>query len=132
MREKTNTVGASLILTSKDRSPDEVSALTGLRQSKVWMAGDLIAGTTRPYGQNGWALESGFGSDADLEGHVRSLVETIRPVASVLKELAKDWDIEMSCTAHANSYVPALHFDRETVQVLAAIGAQIDIDLYCG
>jgi hypothetical protein len=55
------------------------------------MAGDLIAGTMRPYGWNGWSLESGFGSGADLESHVRSIVETIRPVLSVLKELAENW-----------------------------------------
>jgi hypothetical protein len=35
MRERVNEVGASLVLASKDRSPDEVSALMGLRQSKV-------------------------------------------------------------------------------------------------
>jgi hypothetical protein len=127
-----NEVMVSLNLTSKERLPEEVSVLTGLRQTKMWRAGDVIEGATRLYSCNGWSLESGLGSGADLESHILFLIKTIRPAIMALKELSENWDIELDCSVYAKSYVSPLYFNREVVQVLAAIGAQVDIDLYCG
>jgi len=132
MQKQPNQVTASLTLTSKERPPEEILVATGLQPTRVWRVGEMIEGTILSYSWNGWLLESGLGSDADLESHALALTRAIEPAIPALKELSRSWDIELSCTVYANSYVPPLHFSGEVVQALAAIGAQIDIDLYCG
>jgi hypothetical protein len=130
-QEKLSEIAVSIILASNDCLPEEVTAITGLQPTESWRIGDIIKGTGRPYKRNGWLLATRLDSDADLEEHVRALLKSVEHVVPTLSELSKNWDIELNCTVYVGSYVPSLHFDRDIIQILASIGAQIDIDLYC-
>lgn len=129
--EHANEITVCLTLTSKEYLPEEVTVATGLQPTKTWRMKDRIAGTVRSYDWNGWTLASGLDTASDLEDHLSALLERLEPAMPALKELSRRWDVEVSCAIYAKAFVPSCHFDREVTQVLAALGAQIDLDFYC-
>jgi Domain of unknown function (DUF4279) len=126
-----NEVTVSLTLTSTEGSPEDVTARTGLQPTESWRTGDRIGKTVRLYTMNGWSLSSGLDSSAELDDHLRALLDLVEPVRPALSELSTRWELEVSCALYAREYVPACHFDRETIRRLASIGAEIDVDFYC-
>jgi hypothetical protein len=126
-----NEVTVRLTLTSTDGSPEDVTARLGLQPTQSWRTGDPIGKSARLYAMNGWSLSSGLDASAELDDHVRALLGLLEPAMPALRELSERWDLELSCALYAREYVPACHFDRETIERLASIGAEIDVDLYC-
>lgn len=131
MAKPGNEVKVHLTLTSADGSPEDVTARLGLQPTKSWRVGDPIGRSARSYATNGWSLSSGLDASAELDDHVRALLGLVEPVLPALRELPGHWNLELSCALYAREYVPACHFDRKTVERLASIGAEIDVDLYC-
>ena len=129
--EHANEVRVCLTLTSKKYSPEEVTLATGLQPTKTWRMEDWIVGTARSYDWNGWSLASGLDMASELEDHLSALLTRLEPAMSALKELSCRWDLEVSCVIYAKVFVQPCHFDRETIQKLASLGAQIDVDFYC-
>ncbi len=62
----------------------------------------------------------------------RYVDEIIRPNISFLQEIAADSDIIFRVIQYYYSGCnPGFRFDKGVVQILSALGASIDIDLYC-
>jgi len=120
-----------LTLTSDREDPGEVTLRTGLQPEKIWRAGDQIGKSIRKYEQNGWQLGSDRPAEAGFGDHVESLIAKVRPVLPVFRSLKQSWEIELSCAIEVYSSSPELHLEPDALQVLAELGASIDLDLYC-
>ncbi len=125
-----NEIYAELVITSASMRPDEITLLVGLEPTESWRTGEIFgAANVRRRKENGWVLASGLDRSKDLSQHLASLMAKIAPRSEQLRNLA-DCSIEVACVLYAYDYVPAMHFDSAIVSLVAAIGAEIDIDLY--
>lgn len=111
--------------------PEEITRLVGLRPSKTWRMGDLIEGTIRRDAENGWRIDSGLPNSSSLEEHLDRLLTLLEDKKENIAALAESCYSEVSCIVYAIDYVPALTFEKEHLRRIVALGACIDIDLYC-
>ncbi len=126
-------IEASLTLTGENLIPDEISALLDKVPTKIWKTGDLISPrSTLRRKQNGWSLSSNVEDIYYLESHVKSIFEKLRSSWESLVNLCHLYDAEISCVVYVDvgDSVPAIHFDQDTIQKVAELNAEIDVDLY--
>jgi len=130
-----NEISLDLRLMEFDSSPDQITSAIGIVPTKTWKKGDLINPKgTRQHKENGWLISSGLSKECDFEQHLLSLLSIINPHLDKLKEVCATCYVELSCAIYmyceSEESTPAVHLDRQTTQVLAALGAEIDFDLY--
>ena len=126
-------IEASLTLTGENFIPDEISALLDKVPTKTWKTGDLISPrSTLRRKHNGWSLSSNVEDIYYLEAHVKSIFEQLRSSWESLVDLCHLYDAEISCVVYVDvgDSVPAIHFDQGTIQKVAELNAEIDVDLY--
>jgi len=66
----------------------------------------------------------------DFREQIDQLLESVRPIASKVRELQERLRVrvELSCVAYISDIVPALYFTPEQLEVVRDLGATIDID----
>jgi Domain of unknown function (DUF4279) len=126
-------ISISLSLAEFKCDPDEISTLLGIVPTETWRVDELInpRGTLR-YQYNGWALKSQLDTSAGLEEHMESLLKQLEPQWEIFTELGNCYDIEFSCVIYMEfgDQVPAIHFNKDILQKVANLNAEIDVDLY--
>jgi hypothetical protein len=125
-------LSASFMLLGQEFDPAQVTAWVGLTPSRTWRIGDLVQPPAiLRHKRNGWVLDSTLPASADLEEHVKSVLERLQPSWAVLVELALQYDTVISCVVYSyGGDRPAMHFDKDIVKRAAELNAAIDIDLY--
>jgi hypothetical protein len=118
-------------VTGSTLDPDEITRITGLQPAKIWHIGDTIGKGGRKYKENGWKLDSGLERSKSLDDHLAALLAKIEPVLAALSKLDASYYKELACVIEAYCANPGMHFDRNMITLLAQLGAEIDIDLYC-
>ncbi|MFE1746281.1 DUF4279 domain-containing protein [Coleofasciculus sp. H7-2] len=124
-------ISAAFTLTGFDFNPEEITAKVGIIPTKIWKVGDLIhpkAGIRRK--RNGWSLESKLEKSAELEDHIKSVLEQIQPGWLPMVEISSRYEAEIDCVVYVRGQVPAIHFDKDIVEQAAKLNAEIDVDLY--
>jgi hypothetical protein len=116
-----------------DCTPEEITSKIGIVPAESWRAGELVTKKgSMKHESNGWEVDSHAPRFEDLETHVKSVLEQLKPSWSSLVEISAQCYTEISCTIYiySEAQVPAIHFDKDIVQQLAELNADIDIDLY--
>ena len=126
-----NEISVYLVLSGFKNDPDEITAAMGLLPEEIWREGDPIGRTIRLREESGWKLSSGMDKSTDLNEQIEALLNRLELVAPILSELGQTCYMEIACVLRAYDFVPAMHLERSTVQRIARIGAEIDIDFYC-
>jgi hypothetical protein len=127
------------------QSPDNVSALTGLNPSRIWIKGTPIKhdGDTdvdkkrvpRVAKCNAWFLRIRASSDSTLDRQLGLLLDLLRShreqfrQASQLGELQLEIYIEYDLNANPTAQVGGIIVDPELMTVLGDLGASISIDI---
>ena len=124
-------ISASLTITGLDFDSQNITDKLGIIPTKTWKIGDLIhpKGTIKRK-HNGWVIESNLSKDNEIEDHIKSLFEELRPVWGVLQEISNNYDLEISCVVYTDGEVPSIHLDQEIINKSQQINAEIDVDLY--
>ncbi len=123
---------AYFALTGLDFEPEEITAKVGIIPTKTWRAGDLITsrGTIRKK-HNGWRLDSKLEKSAELEAHIKSVIEQLQAGWLPLVEVCSQYYAEIACVIYYRSgSVPAIHFDKLIMQQVAELKTEIDVDFY--
>ena len=122
-------ISASFTLTG-EFDPEEITTKVGIIPSETWKIGELIhpKGTIR-HNKNGWSLKSKL-ETAELEDHVRYVLEQLQPGWEPLAQLCTQHDAEIDCVIYVNGQVPAIHFDKRIIDRVDKLNAEIDVDLY--
>jgi len=130
--QKESEIYAYFQLVGMEFDPDDITAKVGIKPTEIWRIGDLISSRgTRQHKQNGWSLYSKVEKSADLEDHIKSVLEQLQPGWQSLVELCKRYDAEISCVIYYRSgSVPAIHFDKYLVEMAHQLNAEIDVDFY--
>lgn len=80
---------------------------------------------------NGWRLNSKLEKSAELEYHIKSVLEQLQVGWLPLVELCSQYYAEIAGVIYYwNGSVPAIHFDKNIMQQVAELNAEIDVDLY--
>jgi hypothetical protein len=126
-----NEISVYLVLAEFDCDPNEVTAATGLQPEEVWRTGDQIGRAARYREDNGWKVSSGIEKSVGLNEQVNALLNRIEPAQAFIAEFAKTCYLEIACVVKAYEYAPEMHLERSTLQKIAQLGAETDIDFYC-
>ena len=126
-----NEIKVGLTLTDFDCAPEEITQKIGIEPTVTWLAGEPILGGTRSYKENGWRLEVRDEDASGVDDLAKQLLQRLEGSRYEVAKLAAEFYAEISCIVYATEFVPELHFDRETLERIARLGAGIDIDLYC-
>ncbi len=124
-------ISASLSFTGLNFDPQSITKELGIIPTKTWKLGDLIhpkATVTRQH--NGWFLESQLSKNYELENHIKSLFEQLKPVWDIVQQMSHNYDTEISCVIYTDGEIPTIHLDQEIINKSNQINAEIDIDLY--
>jgi hypothetical protein len=130
---------ASLVALSDELTPQEVSARLGLEPDRWWLAGefgshppDAAVRRSRPQRFNGWQLTSQLDEGAAAEAHLRDLLERIGDAAQGVALLVTDPRIHVRVWLHhhTDNSNPGLSLTPEALELLVALGAGIEIDVY--
>lgn len=124
----------AFMLTRFKCAPEEITAKIGITPSETWQTGDFV-NKKKPFMRhqsNGWQLDSQLEKTAELEDHIQSVLQQLKPSWQSLIEISVDCYVEISCAIYlySDNQLPAIHFNKEIVQQFAALNADIDIDLY--
>ena len=124
-----NETKVRLKILSQTRTPEMITAAVGLQCDKWWHVGDIRKHTTIIEKNNGWVLHSGLPTTADLESHIKVLLDILEPAKEIIRDISVTTIVEFSVVIYSAS-PPALNFERSTIKRLAELGAGMDIDLY--
>lgn len=127
----TNELSVCLVLAEFACDPNEITIGAGLQPEEIWRKGDQIGRTTRYREDNGWKISSGAEKSVGLNEQVNALLNRIGPAGAFIAEFARSCYLEIACVVKAYEYVPEMHLERSTLQKIAQLGAEIDIDFYC-
>jgi hypothetical protein len=112
-------------------SPDELSNAIGLQPTRTWNEGDLVTSrSTRRQKSSGWELASGLAKEATPDQHASRLLDRLGPAADSLKRMPVEASVLSIVLEIHGGDRPPLGLSRENVARLAALGAELDIDLY--
>ncbi len=119
-------------LCGTDLDPDRLTPLIGITPTRTFRIGDPL---TRPAigvcKQSGWVLKSDLPLSADLENHVKDVIERLQPGWAALVELGSRYEAHFSCVVHSyGGDRPAIYFDPDIVKRIAELNATIEVDLY--
>jgi hypothetical protein len=124
---------AEFILTGINFNPEEITSFLGIAPTKTWRLGDQIQTSLLTYKHDGWLLSTGEEESLDLNNQLRSVIDQLKPHFSKIKEVCARLNLEAEigfAVYVENGETPALHFDKDIVQIAADLNAEIDIDLY--
>ncbi len=111
--------------------PDAVTQATGLTPANVWFAGALIGRGIQRCRENGWQLDSTLVDEPDPEVHVQHLLRRLpADFHARLSSVSPKFEIQVALIIEFGEQTPPLAFTAETISLLAANGASLDVDTY--
>ena len=129
---------AALTITGFECEAAEITNELQIEPSKVWCRGDPVVAArpeARKHQESGWrhAVEVLSGEDDAalwLSKAIRQLMDVVSATLPRFGRLPAVSSIEISCYVRiGEKAMPVINFDKETVRLMAAIGASIDIDM---
>lgn len=112
----------------------QLRAMTTLEPTRVWSQGEPIARRRVAYKFSGFDIEPNPEPD-EFEDKLRKLLDLLERDVSGVGALVKSADsyIQVATEFHnGNMMLGGFHMDQGLIQRMAALGLEIDLDLYCG
>jgi Domain of unknown function (DUF4279) len=110
--------------------PKEISEIIGVQPDTALRKGERNRSLGLPKG-NIWAKRSVAQTpDAFLEDHWAALAPAFRGKEAILRQAARGGKIRMTLIVDGTGRFPPLIIPKEMIAFAAAIGAEIDIDVY--
>jgi hypothetical protein len=109
--------------------PGEITSVLGIAPSATWTAGEPHPAGGRPHEESGWRLASPLDDSHDLEVHARWLLDRL-PAELDLKQVTPEWWAQLTYVVEVADETPGMSFSAEVTGRLAALGVNLDIDLY--
>lgn len=133
MDKANNEISVAFTLTDFDCDPKEITERVGITPTKTWIIGDFInKKKTMQYEYNGWKVHSKLEKNADLETHIISVLEQLKPAWKSLVKISQSYYTEISCAIYIYSDTerPGIHLSKQIIQKIAELNAEIDVDIY--
>ena len=114
-------------------NPDEITLSLGIEPSRTWRHGDSIQNTLLKYKEDGWRVSMDEKESLDLQECIQSLLDYILPYTAKIKNLYESDELkpEIACVINIeNDQVPAVHINKEVMESIIVLNAELDIDIY--
>jgi hypothetical protein len=112
--------------------PHALTEALGVEPTKTWRTGEVTRQSGRPYKHDGWSIRSDEVDSLDLQEVALPMLKRLLPVAGPLVQFCEKLalEVQFSCAVYVeDDQMPAISLDRETVQMLCALGASLDVDV---
>ena len=121
-------------LTGLTLPPDEITTLLEIEPTQTWCIGDFVQGTALKRKHNGWCLATQLSNDIDLGKHVKSLLDSLPPKATIVREICTKYnlDAEISCSVYLEGTSPIINFNPKILAKISDLGATLDVDIIEG
>ncbi len=122
-------IKACLKILGFDGPPNVITKILGTAPTRVWLKGDKVPKTILEYEQNGWLFKAPVDElSTDTERATVALLDSL-PDPSRFRQLPRS-DIEISYAIYGYKERPYFNLSAATIARIAAIGADIDVDIY--
>lgn len=121
-------VYAYLSVAGFSSDPSAISSSLALLPTASWKQGD--EGPYGPRNFSAWRLYSRCENERSIGAHICDLLAQLQGREAAVVALARECRITMQCVAHMGSGCPSLSIEPLTLQTLAAINVEFDVDLY--
>lgn len=133
--QKNHEIYPYLYITGFKDSPEEIAQELGVTPSKIWNKGDIKNPKTgKVYENSGIHIVPDIDKSADFENQLSSLLSIVNRKEEQFIKICNSCYTELRCVIYlyhdSDESTPAVHFDKQALQILAALGAEVDIDLY--
>lgn len=117
-----------LRITSTTLTAAQVEAHIGIKPDESWKLGDRTGTFGALLKEHGYVLDSTAMMTTNPADHFRSLIKRIAPVAQKIGEISTQAKVEVICSIICRN-IPPVSFTRDDLRWLAAIGAQLDVEI---
>jgi hypothetical protein len=118
-----------LELSSMALEAEVISGILGISPTKTWSRGDVIQKTKMLRKDAGWALIRNFPPETEWSEAIRQTLHAVLGKADMLKHLSTQHLLQVRCAYYGESQ-PAIYIEKNVLEMLASIGACLDIDVY--
>lgn len=79
-----------------------ITDILGIKPTKEWSEGDkwIRGGSEAKRFFTHWDMESGLGHDADLNEHIRAIMQKLRRKRAAVLDLAGKYDVKIKCVSY--------------------------------
>ncbi len=121
---------AWISVVSERRSPEEISALLGLRPDRTWKIGDTRAKTDILERTHGWVINSRLNNVGfDVETHLDDLLLRVKSTAEKFALLPEgDW-VTVHLAIYSGSRI-LMSFEPHIPRLISLLDAQFDVEVY--
>lgn len=138
-REDRNEIWLNFVLADiDDIMPDEITAITGLQPSKVFVKG----AKRRPEKENSpvwpksvWRLAASEDKYMPFEEQMDRLLSILEPKITLLKPLCDRYYCEFFVAIYIyrdnEESTPSVHLEKRHMKLMNELNAEFDVDLYC-
>jgi len=117
-----------LRITSPTVTAAEIEAKLGIKADESWKIGDRTGTFGAILKDHGYQLDSTAMMTLKVDDHFRSLLKRIAPVAQKIGEISAQAKVEIVVSVISKN-IPPVSFQRDDLRWLAAMGAQLEVEL---
>lgn len=124
-------VGVAFLLLGENISPEQVTNRVGLQPTRAWRRGDSVQETLLKRREDGWLLGLPRKNTIEFEEELCALLDKIEPQRNAIAEACKNLNLKslISCVVYVSDETPILGLSNETMNRMASLGADFDLDL---
>lgn len=122
-----------LLIASTVLHPNTITQKVKLKPTRTQLLGESRnpRNPNVKFKENRWYFEPQKNVPGNLENKLNFLLNQLEPAKSMIAELQDKCDIYLSiCYEGYRSWMGGWHIDKATIRKIAALGAEVDLDLY--
>ena len=130
--EKT-TVMAEFSIIGDDFVPQNITNQLKITPEKYWIKGDVIKGKNIKRRETCWTISTGYEESFDISQQLYKVVNLLTKKKNMLNQLKDQYKLEYLFSVVVkieNNEKPAMYFERDFIEFVNELEAEIDIDLY--
>jgi Domain of unknown function (DUF4279) len=114
--------------------PENISRLLALKPTRTHLRGESRSrhgkAAELSWKESLWLLQSPLDASGDPAEQLKWLLDVLEPKSSLIKTLAKDYQLDLFCGFSSASGQGGFKLDANTLRRLADLGIPLTLDLY--
>lgn len=133
---KKHRISVDLRIVDLKVNPSIITDKLGIVPTKTWVKGQRVSEKiSRAHDSNGWLFSPDVPQEIEFEELMRHLMDIFESKKETLKEISESAYIELSIALYLyydndEDSIPWIHFTKPEMDMLNAIGAEVDFDIY--
>lgn len=122
---------AGLRIFGETLRPEGIGPMLGLTATRTHLKGELLSAKHKTVRRkSSWHLDSPLPDDSDMVDHLKWLLDSLEPKRDVIRELSREYDVDLFCGFSSGSGQGGFALDSVTLARLSELGVPLLLDLY--